>query len=696
MNRSGFKDMNIRKKLFIIFGVLLLFFGALVTATLMYMVKMKTLAVSTNLDILNKADSLFDLKSDMEGTRKDMLFMALESDWSKLGRGLENIKGAMLHVDGDIDSILGSGAVNEDIKVKIGRLKSIWESFKETREKEIIPAIQKGRRGLAIGVMTGVQEERFRRMSSIIDGVIADEREEIRGANSTLERMLANVMLLYVLIAAAGLSLGVVLILYFSRHIGRRFSGIMGAVERFKEGEFRTKIEDAGGDELGALAECLNGMFRRLYEDKLTYEQYFNILEWEAKEKEKKDLELLRSEERFRGLVETTSDWVWEVDENGAYTYVSPKVSEILGYRAEDLLGKTPFDLMPDEEADRVREIFKGIAELKRPFSALENINLHKDGRMVVLETGGTPFFDGGGNLLGYRGIDRDVTQRKRAEEEGKRMYAQVVHSEKMASVGQLAAGVAHEINNPVGFVSSNLNTLSGYIGDFTVLFRMYFSMASDLEAGRTGDALAHWRKITEYQKNINIVFVIEDVALLTEEAKDGMARIKNIVSGLKEFSHAGSGKMETCDIHQCLENAVRLSWHEIKYKAGVETDFEQIPLVECMPQQLTQVFLNIIINAVQAMPEKGTVSIKTYSKDGYAVVEIRDDGAGMTEDVMKRIFDPFFTTKEVGKGTGLGLSIAYGIIKEHKGAIEVRSKAAEGTTFTIRLPAASGAAATA
>lgn len=688
--------MNIRKKIFIILCVYLVFFGAVVAATLAYMVRTRTLSTTTNLKILNHVGVLLDLKSDIESTRRDMLFTALKTDVAKLGNELDNIDNATGHIDDDMDSIIASGAVGEDIKANIIRLRPIWKSFKETREKEIIPAVKEGRRAAAIGIMTGVQEQRFRQMAFLIDGMIANERVELREAGSTLDRMLADGIVLYAGIATSGFSVGIVLILYFSRHIGGRFNGIMGAIERFKEGELSTKIEDAGKDELGVLAESLNGMFRRLYEDKLTYEQYFNILEWEAKEREKKDLELLRSKERFRGLVETTSDWVWEVDRNGVYTYVSPQVSELLGYSAEELIGKTPFDLMPDEEADRVREIFKGIVESKRPFSALENMNIHKDGRTVVLETGGTPYFDGEGNLLGYRGIDRDVTQRKQAEEDKKRMQLQLVHSEKMASVGQLAAGVAHEINNPVGFVNSNLNTLAEYIGNFIVLFRMYFSMATDLEAGRMYDALACWRKISDYQKSINIAFVIEDIALLTEESKDGMARIKNIVSGLKEFSHAGNEKMETYDIHQCLENAGRLSWHEIKYKAVVETDFGQVPLVECRPQQLTQVFLNIIINAVQAMPEKGTVWIRTYSKDDYAVVEIQDNGAGMTEDVMKRIFDPFFTTKEVGKGTGLGLSIAYGIVKEHKGAIEVRSKAGQGTTLTILLPAASGAAETA
>lgn len=686
--------MNIRSKLFIIFGVYMIFFVALIAVTLVYMVRMKALSTTTNLKILNHVGMFLDLKSDIEATRRDMLFVALKTDVSKLGNELDNIDNAIGHIDDDIDSIIGSRAVDEDIKANISLLKPIWESFRETREKEIIPAIKEGRRAAAIGIMTEVQEQRFRQMTFLIDGMIANERRDVQGAGSMLERMLASVIFLYAAIAASGLAGGVVLILYFSRRIGRRFKGIMGAIERFKEGELRTKIEDAGGDELGVLAESLNGMFRRLYEDKLTYEQYFNILEWETKEREKKDLELLRSEGRFRGLVETTSDWVWEVDRNGVYTYVSPQVSEMLGYRAEDLIGKTPFDLMPEEEAKRVGEIFKGIVESKRPFSALENMNLHKDGRAVVLETGGTPFFDVEGKLLGYRGIDRDVTQRKRAEEERRQMHAQVIRSEKMASVGQLAAGVAHEINNPVGFVNSNLNTLAEYIGNFTVLFCMYFSMASDLEAGRMDDALAHWRKITDYQKNINIAFIIEDIVLLLEETKDGMARIKNIVSGLKEFSHAGDEKMEPYDIHQCLENAVRLSWHEIKYKAVVETDFGRIPFVECRPQQLTQVFLNIIINAVQAMPEKGTVWIRTCSKDDYAVVEIQDNGTGMAEDVMKRIFDPFFTTKEVGKGTGLGLSIAYGIVKEHKGDIEVRSKAGQGTTFTLRLPVANAAAA--
>lgn len=264
---------------------------------------------------------------------------------------------------------------------------------------------------------------------------------------------------------------------------------------------------------------------------------------------------------------------------------------------------------------------------------------------------------------------------------------AQMIQSEKMASIGQLAAGVAHEINNPIGFVNSNLNTLSIYIGNFTSLLRMYFSLLEALEAGETDKAMKHVKEIKQFLKDFDLAFTVEDIVFLTEESKDGVQRVKSIVGGLKDFAHASSKEKGCYDLNLCLENSIKIIWHEMKYKVELERDFGDIPLVLCHPEQMGQVFMNLIVNAVHAIPEKGKISIKTYAKDGNVFVMITDDGAGIPQDIIHRVFEPFFTTKPVGKGTGLGLSIAYGIIEDHNGAITVESKVGEGTTFTVSLP---------
>jgi len=263
----------------------------------------------------------------------------------------------------------------------------------------------------------------------------------------------------------------------------------------------------------------------------------------------------------------------------------------------------------------------------------------------------------------------------------------QMVQSEKMASIGQLAAGVAHEINNPIGFISSNLSTLGGYVKDIRGLVGMFREMEKLYAERDYENASLLTKKIDDFIKDSDINFVLEDLDSLVSESKEGTDRVVSIVSGLKEFSHKGEAEMAKTDINHCLDNVIKIAWNEIKYKAEIEKDFADLPTVMCRSQQVAQVFLNIIVNAAQAIEDKGVISIRTYAGDEDVFVEIGDNGKGMDEDAVRLIFDPFFTTKEVGVGTGLGLSIAYGIISDHKGAIDVRSKPGEGTIFTVRLP---------
>lgn len=268
-----------------------------------------------------------------------------------------------------------------------------------------------------------------------------------------------------------------------------------------------------------------------------------------------------------------------------------------------------------------------------------------------------------------------------------------MIQSEKMASIGQLAAGVAHEINNPTGYVSSNLKTLSDYLKEIGQLIRKYQSFINTLSPGKSGNVLDDddveaIQHIKAFEEDIDIGFLLEDIDDLIGDCREGADRIKKIVLDLKDFAHPGEDKLQQMDINRGLESTLNVVYNELKYKATLHKQFGDIPMVKAYPQQLNQVFMNILVNAAQAIEKKGDIHIVTRTKDGFAEVEISDTGCGIDPKHIPRIFDPFFTTKDVGKGTGLGMNIAYNIVKKHDGTIDVRSEPGKGTTFTIRIPA--------
>ncbi len=278
-------------------------------------------------------------------------------------------------------------------------------------------------------------------------------------------------------------------------------------------------------------------------------------------------------------------------------------------------------------------------------------------------------------------------------EENSRRMHSQLLQSEKMASVGQLAAGVAHEINNPTGFVSSNLSTLSGYQKDINGLIGGYRRLISNFKelvpkGGMPASIVDQLDELKELESEIDLDFIIEDIDDLIGDCREGTERIKKIVIDLKDFAHPGEDEMTSVDINKGLESTLNVVNNEIKYKAEVIKDLGAIPLVEGYPQQMNQVFMNILVNAAQAIEERGEIRVETRSLDGNVEVLISDTGLGIPEENLSKIFDPFFTTKEVGKGTGLGMNVAYNIIKKHNGIIDIESTVGKGTTFIIRIPA--------
>jgi len=276
-----------------------------------------------------------------------------------------------------------------------------------------------------------------------------------------------------------------------------------------------------------------------------------------------------------------------------------------------------------------------------------------------------------------------DVSAWRTSEDELRRVQTRMLQTEKLASIGQLAAGVAHEINNPLSYVYSNLHTLRDYVTGLLRVVGAYEEVERRLPTEG-----AAWDSLHVVKSGIDIDHVRSDVIDLLSESQEGIQRVKKIVQDLKEFSHADSDdKWVFVDLHKGLDSTLNIAKNEFKYKATIEKDYGCLPPVECVMSQINQVFMNILINAGQAITENGIVRIATGVAGDEVWIDISDNGSGIPAESLGRIFDPFFTTKQVGIGTGLGLSLSYSIVEKHGGRIEVESQPGNGARFRVCLP---------
>lgn len=275
-----------------------------------------------------------------------------------------------------------------------------------------------------------------------------------------------------------------------------------------------------------------------------------------------------------------------------------------------------------------------------------------------------------------------EIEERKHALALLEEAHAQLLQSEKMAAIGQLAAGVAHEINNPIGYVSSNLVSLVSYIDDMFALISKYDLVEQQLSHEVRSS-------IIELKKDLDLEFIKTDVPELLKESKEGIERVQTIVHSLKDFSRLDVDReWQWSNVHKGLESTLNLVWSDIRRKATVHKEYDdKLPEIECVPSQLNQVFMNLLLNAAQSMEKTGDIWIRTGSNSNEIWIEIADTGKGIAAENLQRIFDPFFTTKAIGDGAGLGLSLSYGIIQKHHGRIEVKSDLMQGSTFRIWLP---------
>jgi signal transduction histidine kinase len=281
------------------------------------------------------------------------------------------------------------------------------------------------------------------------------------------------------------------------------------------------------------------------------------------------------------------------------------------------------------------------------------------------------------------------LTQLQKAHQDLKDVQTQLLQSEKFSAIGQLAAGIAHEINNPIGFINSNLQTLGQYVAHYTQLLGILNKLEKalkDKDKERAAQVVHSWEKL---RAETNFAFIDDDIVNLIKESRDGAEKIRKIILDLRTFASPDKGVMDSVNFEALVESVLNIVWNELKYKAEIKKDYGDVPFIACNPQAIGQVLVNLLINAAQAIRDHGTITIRTYVKGDYVFMDIIDTGCGIPPENITKIFDPFFTTKPPGQGVGLGLSLSYDIIRKHGGKLTFTSQVGKGTTFTVMLPVA-------
>lgn len=411
-----------------------------------------------------------------------------------------------------------------------------------------------------------------------------------------------------------------------------------------------------------------------------------------------KGIESLQKQSQI--ILDSISEGIYGLDENGCVTYINRAAQFLLGWQPDEVTGKPahalfhhsrengtpcPFEECPISWVETGGSVFN-----------IEDRIWRKDGTSFAVEISVVKLADTGAETRTVV-LFRDITERKESQDALLKSYQdlaalnvrleaahnQLLQAERLASVGQLAAGMAHEINNPIGFIQSNVGSLERYINAMLSLLDNY----EDLERDSAFNPL-NIGKLADLKKAIDYIYLREDMGDLLQETRSGIQRVKKIVQDLRNFSREESlGEWNWTDLHESLESALNLLQKEIGGKCTIRKEYSSIPAVYCQAAEINHAFMNILLNATQAIEEQGDIVIRTRADENRVYIEISDTGKGIAPENLQRIFDPFFTTRPIGKGTGLGLSTAYGIVQKHHGQIDVRSIPGHGSTFCIALP---------
>lgn len=429
---------------------------------------------------------------------------------------------------------------------------------------------------------------------------------------------------------------------------------------------------------------------------------------------------LRESENRFKELAENISALIWITNANHVPIFCNHFWFTTFNLQADTLTREQWLNRIHPEDRDNVTQTYIRAAKELSKFKIQYRV-LNTNGKITWIYETAVPRVRKNNSFAGLMGCGMDITSQKQAETVLARSNAQLeeevekrtqelikinktlefeknqqlllnkqlqeaqmhlLQSEKMASIGQLAAGVAHEINNPIGYINSNLSSLKNYIDNLLALIAIYE------KAETITDDTGQLKQIRAFKQKIDLEFLKTDVLDLLEESHEGATRVKKIIQDLKDFSRlGGDDDWQWADLHVGLETTLNIVNNEIKYKAKVVKELGCLPEVKCLPHQLNQVFMNLLINAAHAIEDKGIITLRTGTTNDRVWVEISDTGKGIASEHLSKIFDPFFTTKPVGKGTGLGLSVSYSIIQRHQGEIQLSSQVGQGTSFRIILP---------
>lgn len=403
-----------------------------------------------------------------------------------------------------------------------------------------------------------------------------------------------------------------------------------------------------------------------------------------------------RQDARTRGflasIVESSDDSIIGTDLNGAIVSWNQSAERLFGYAREEAIGQSIEILRPREITD-YHSILRRIEQSER-IERFETVRLSKDGTPIDVSVILSPIRDLTGTIIGVSGIYHDIRARKHEEMARMAMERKLLQARKLESVGRLAAGIAHEINTPVQFVSDSVEFLDISIRD---LLDLLTALRTVRDASLSAGIQVGAETTIEKEREIDLGYILSELPQAVERAREGLDRVASIVRSTKEFAHSNSSGMCDVDLNRSIESTLAVARSEYKYVADVETDFGDLPPIRCNGGEINQVVLNLVVNSAHAIGDvvagtagKGTIRVETSLEDGFAVIRVQDTGGGIPDDVRERIFDPFFTTKEVGRGTGQGLAISRSVVVEnHGGSIDVDVNPGIGTTFTIRLPIA-------
>lgn len=393
-----------------------------------------------------------------------------------------------------------------------------------------------------------------------------------------------------------------------------------------------------------------------------------------------------RENEKLARTLAQTHEVIAITDRAGLLVYVNPAFEKLTGYSSQEVLGRNPRILKSGRHGPELYRDMWGTLRKGGTWGGTL-VNRRKDGTLYHEKATITPLFGDSHELTGFVKVARDVSRELEMEN-------QLRQAQKLESIGQLAAGIAHEINTPTQYVSDNTRFLDDAFGDLTLLLQTLERECGE-QAG--GSPAEHIERIREALDKADAEYLLDEVPKAISQSLDGLARVTKIVRAMKEFSHPGSKNKQPVDLNKAIESTVTVARNEWKYVARMKLDLDpDLPIVACHAGELNQVVLNMVINAAHAIKEKltdttepkGLITVRTRQESGEALIEIGDTGCGIPEGNREQIFEQFFTTKEVGKGTGQGLAIAHNVIvNQHGGRIDVQSKVGEGTTFVIRLP---------